>query len=71
MDIRDRFIDEGWGEYDSFADTLSENESYVPLYKEHVRKLVDRCTAYYGDPGWIAHMFRNAGKPVMLQDYKM
>lgn len=71
VEIRDQFLEEGWGEYDSFADVLTENESYVSLYKEHVSRLVDACTAYYGDPGWIANMFRNAKKPVMLQDYKL
>jgi hypothetical protein len=31
--------------------------------------LVQRCSAYYGDGGRLAHMFRNAGKPVMIQNY--
>ncbi|MCR4808197.1 MAG: hypothetical protein K5857_11065, partial [Lachnospiraceae bacterium] len=34
-------------------------------------KLVKECTAYYGDGGHLAHMFRNAGKPVMIQDYSI
>ena len=31
--------------------------------------LVADCCAYYGDGGHLAHMFRNAGKPVMIQNY--
>ena len=31
--------------------------------------LVNSCVAYYGDGGYLAHMFRNAGKPVKIQDY--
>ena len=31
--------------------------------------IVQRCNAYYGDGGHLAHMFRNAGKPVMIQNY--
>lgn len=31
--------------------------------------LVQRCSAFYGDGGHLAHMFRNAGKPVMIQNY--
>ena len=31
--------------------------------------LVQSCSAYYGDAGHLAHMFRNAGKPVMIQNY--
>lgn len=33
--------------------------------------LVQRCSAYYGDGGHLAHMFRNAGKPVMIQNYEI
>lgn len=33
--------------------------------------LVQECTAYYGDAGHLAHMFRNAGKPVMIQNYEI
>lgn len=69
--LRDRFIDEGWGVYDSFADAIREKDSYGPLYKEHINHLVDSCTAYYGDAGWVAHLFRNAGKPVMIQNYEI
>lgn len=69
--LRDRFIDEGWGVYDSFADAIREKDSYGPLYKEHINHLVGSCTAYYGDAGWVAHLFRNAGKPVMIQNYEI
>ena len=31
--------------------------------------LIKMCDAYYGDGGQLAHRFRNAGKPVKLQDY--
>ncbi len=33
--------------------------------------LVNECSAYYGDPGRLAHMFRNAGKSVMIQNYEL
>lgn len=33
--------------------------------------LVADCSAYYGDAGHLAHMFRNAGKPVMIQNYEI
>ena len=33
--------------------------------------LVAGCSAYYGDAGHLAHMFRNAGKPVMIQNYEI
>ena len=69
--LRDDFIKEGWGVYDSFQTVLEENENYVPLYRKHLEELVEKCTAYYGDPGWVAHLFRNAHKPVMLQNYDL
>ncbi len=33
-------------------------------------ELVCECDAYYGDGGHLAHLFRNAGKPVKIQDYE-
>lgn len=31
--------------------------------------IVTRCDAFYGDPGCLAHLFVEAGKPVMIQSY--
>ena len=44
-------------------EVISEDES-------DYETLVKRCSAYYGDGGHLAHLFRNAGKPVKLQDYE-
>ena len=32
------------------------------------RRAVEQCAAYYGDPGYYAECFLEAGKPVMIQD---
>ena len=36
--------------------------------KEDIPYLVDGFDAYYGAAGTVAHFFRNAGKPVMIEN---
>lgn len=36
---------------------------------EKCEKLVEMADAFYGDPGVLAHEFRNAKKPVMIMNY--
>lgn len=35
---------------------------------QNVVEIVNECDAYYGDSGVLAHCFRNAGKPVMIEN---
>ncbi len=39
-----------------------------PKLTDTERELIDTCDAYYGDGSFIAQCFREAGKPVMLQN---
>lgn len=60
--------------YDRLKEAVDKACSDIPikLIKEKdtdLPELVNTCTAYYGDAGHLAHMFRNAGKPVMIQNY--
>ena len=54
--VKDNYCAENWGlQGDSYED----------------KELVRMCDAYYGDASPVAQMFRNAGKPVMLQDVQI
>ncbi|MCR5421116.1 MAG: LicD family protein [Lachnospiraceae bacterium] len=62
--------------YEAYVNLLKEayDGGLVELVEEsnertEIDGLIKRCCAYYGDSGRIAHMFRNAGKPVMIQNY--
>ena len=67
------FEEAGFGIYD---DTSAEDETYFAQIRENYpgpaptpgeRRALERCNAFYGDGGYLANCFRNAGKPVMLQ----
>lgn len=51
--------------------SLSEHIRAIDEADADFDELVESCTAYYGDGGRLAHMFRNAGKPVMIQNYEI
>ncbi len=42
---------------------IGNREKYADCAKE--------CDAFFGDAGLAAHLFRNSGKPVMIQDYSI
>ena len=77
--LRSRLIDDELKKYD--ADLLKEydlilngvaDDSAFTIVSEKETgydELVSGCNAYYGDGSHLAHMFRNAGKPVMIQNY--
>ena len=77
--FKGRFIDDKLREidpklYDKYIELLGEvsrDESFdvISEGESDYETLVKRCSAYYGDGGHLAHVFRNAGKPVKLQDY--
>lgn len=52
-EIRDRYIEEGWGIYDDSAD---------------VDRAVVLSDAYYGDASSVVHLCKKSGKLIMLQD---
>lgn len=52
-EIRDRYIEEGWGIYDDTAD---------------MDRAVVLSDAYYGDESSIAEIYQHTGKPVMVQN---
>ena len=57
-------------EMQEFRAILSGNNIGLIIEKrEMYSKLVNDFDAFFGDGGLVAHMFRNAGKPVMLQNY--
>ncbi len=77
--FKGRFIDDNLREidpklYDKYMELLGEvsRDELFDVISEgetDYETLVKRCCAYYGDGGHLAHMFRNEGKPVKLQDY--
>ena len=67
------FEEAGYGILD---DTSAEDEEYFARIRENYpgpaptpgeSRAIERCAAFYGDGGYLANCFRNAGKPVMLQ----
>ncbi len=68
-----QFEADGIGIYD---DTSAEDEEYFQKIRENYpgpaptpgeQRAIERCSAFYGDGGYLANCFRNVGKPVMLQ----
>ncbi len=55
-EIRDRYIEEGWGIYDDSAD---------------VDRAVEVSDGYYGDLSSVVEIYRETGKPVMVQNVKI
>lgn len=57
-----------WKKYSEFTELLKRDEDIA--YDDHdiVRSHIDECTAYYGSPGYLAHVFGLHGKPVMIMD---
>lgn len=57
--------------YEEYKKIISEYQNKPWFYKDSnddLKKIVGMCNAYYGDAGVLAHMFRNAGKPVMIEN---
>ena len=52
-EIRDRYVEEGWGIYDDSAD---------------VDRAVVLSDAYYGDHSSVMQLYQKAGKPIMIQN---
>ena len=55
-EIRDRYVEEGWGIYDDSAD---------------VDRAIALCDGYYGDGSSIVRLCREVGKPVMIQNVEI
>lgn len=53
LGIRDRYIEEGWGIYDDTAD---------------LNRAIAVSDAYYGDRSSVVQLYKQTGKPIMLQD---
>lgn len=53
QEIRDRYIEEGWGIYDNTAD---------------MDRAVALSDAYYGDQSSVLQVYKKTGKPIMLQN---
>ena len=57
-----------------FKKLLSEFETsgYGELFEgQFTKELLNQCDGFYGDAGYIATIFADAKKPVMIQDYKL
>ncbi len=57
--------------YDEYISIVEEYSKYSWCYivdDRDINMLVNMCDAYYGDSGILAHRFRNAGKPVMIEN---
>lgn len=55
-EIRDRYIEEGWGIYDDSAD---------------LDRAVAVSDVYYGDGSSVVQLYQETGKPVLLQDVEI
>lgn len=56
LEIRNRYIDEGWGIYDDTAD---------------LERAIALSDAYYGDKSSVVQLFQQTGKPIMIQNMKV
>lgn len=54
IEVRNRYIEEGWGIYDDTPD---------------VDRAVVLSDAYYGDGGSVMNMYMQTGKPILIADY--
>ena len=72
--LEEDFMKAGYGILD---DTSAEDEEYFRMIRENYpgpaptpgeQRAIDFCDAFYGSGGYLANCFRNAGKPVMLQN---
>lgn len=43
----------------------------LPRTDLNIEEFMERCDAYYGSASYIANMFRDSGKPVMIQDVQI
>lgn len=57
--------------YEKYIALLEEfkNKGIGHFSFESIEKIVEKADAFYGDPGVLAHEFRNAKKPVMIMNY--
>ena len=55
-ELRDRYIEEGWGIYDDSAD---------------LDRAVVLSDAYYGDSSSVVQLYKRIGKPIMLQNVQI
>lgn len=76
--IEDKLKDYDMGLYDKYMEVIENAGKTMHGMLKVVNEtetdyveLVKKCYAYYGDAGHLAHMFRNAGKPVMIQNYEL
>ncbi len=56
LEIKEQYIREGWGIYDDTAD---------------LDRAIGLSDAYYGDGSSVVHLFREIGKPVMIQNVEV
>jgi len=59
---------EFWGKYGDLMGLLKKDEDIIYDDQDLVRSHIDDCTAYYGSPCYLAHVFGLHGKPVMIMD---
>ena len=56
LEIRNCYIDEGWGIYDDTAE---------------LERAIALSDAYYGDKSSVVQLFQQTGKPIMIQNMKV
>lgn len=55
-ELKDRYIEEGWGIYDDTAD---------------LDRAIEISDGYYGDPSSVVQLYEKTGKPIMMQDVEI
>lgn len=56
LEIKNKYLDEGWGIYDDTAD---------------MNRAIAVSDAYYGDESILVQLYQKTGKPVMIQNVKV
>lgn len=53
--------------YQEYMDVVSQ----IPQIDLEIEEIMEQCDAYYGCASYIANMFRDSGKPVMIQNVQI
>lgn len=60
--------------YDEFAkiiDPIKNDAEWIYDNSEYIIEAVNYCDAFFGDAGYVANMFREQGKPCMIQNIRL
>lgn len=60
-----------YGEFVQATEEFINNNKGIYDDSGNIKRAISMADAYYGDDGEVMEVFKQAGKPVMLQDYKI